>query len=196
MKFRAWIWLLVSLIVCGCGSSSVSKPSRRTVTILPLGTADGAQLRSIEARLEKSLPVEVRISEAVGLPKETYTQPRNRYRADRLLDWLVKQDKADVVLGVTAKDISTTLRDHADWGVFGLAFCPGRAAVISSFRLQKRGRVSPDERLRRVAVHEVGHALGLDHCPRECIMADAKGNIQSIDRYNAFCDSCLERLQR
>jgi len=196
MKSKAWHLMVVSVFACGCASSPVVKRSPKTVTILALGSVDAASLRSMEARLEKDLPVKVRVAKQVNLPKETYTKPRNRYRADKLLDWLVKQDRADVVLGVTAKDISTTLHDRADWGVFGLAFCPGRAAVISSFRLQKKGGVNPDERLRRVAVHEVGHALGLDHCPRDCIMADAKGKIQSIDRHTSFCASCLGHLGR
>lgn len=130
----------------------------------------------------------------MALPTEAYTKPRNRYRADRLLVWLAKHDRADIVLDVTNVGISTSALGHDDWGVFDLGYCSGRAAVVSSFWLGKPGGVDPRERLERVAIHEVGHTLGLPHCPRNCIVADAKGNIKSVDTHAGFCADCKKRL--
>ena len=44
-----------------------------------------------------------------------------------------------------------------------------------------------------VAVHELGHTLGMPHCASEgCVMADAKGSaIKSADRSTGeYCEPC------
>ncbi|MEI6178360.1 MAG: matrixin family metalloprotease, partial [Verrucomicrobiota bacterium] len=48
------------------------------------------------------------------------------------------------------------------------------------------------ERLRKVAEHEVGHVMGLDHCPQAgCVMADAEGSISTVDgETGEFCKDC------
>jgi archaemetzincin len=128
------------------------------------------------------------------MPKSAFYAPRSRYRADKLLVWLSKSTPTDIVLGVTEQDISTTLGKHEDWGIFGLGYCPGKASVISSFRLKKKGKVGVEERLCRVAIHEVGHNFGLPHCPNACIMADAQGSIKSVDSEANFCKQCRDKI--
>jgi archaemetzincin len=42
-----------------------------------------------------------------------------------------------------------------------------------------------------VAVHEIGHTLGLPHCPtRACLMEDAMGKVVTTDRERDFCPKC------
>lgn len=135
--------------------------------------------------------VDVRVV-AAPLPKEAYYPPRRRYRADRLIADLARRPEWKVV-GLTHRDISTTKAKVKDWGVFGLGYCPGRSAVVSTHRLGGRS-----DRLRKVVIHEFGHTLGLPHCPnRGCLMNDAEGSIRTVDRESGrFCPTCARVVAR
>ena len=136
-----------------------------------------------------------------ALPAAAYYPPRRRYRAEKLLDFLDGRLPADGVriLGLTGVDISTTKGDVFDWGVLGLGRLDGASSVISSFRCRKRARGAAHARVRlaKVAVHEAGHTLGLDHCPnRGCLMEDAEGRVATCDREYDFCARCRGLLAR
>lgn len=47
-------------------------------------------------------------------------------------------------------------------------------------------------RLRKVAVHEFGHNLGLPHCPnKNCVMTSAAEKLTTIDNEKlALCKNC------
>ena len=44
----------------------------------------------------------------------------------------------------------------------------------------------------KVVNHELGHVLGLGHCPKEgCLMADARGTIKTVDgEPGPLCELC------
>jgi archaemetzincin len=169
------------------------EPSQRTrgkVVLVPLGEFPEDLLVAVEQALQSQLEVEVVRHELVELPAEAYYQPRQRYRAEKLLDFLETfADEAGdgvKILGLTEVDISTTGDDVPDWGIFGLGSCPGRTAVISSKRLKRRpkNREHVLFRVSNVAVHEIGHTFGLPHCDEqevECVMIDAEGGIENTD---------------
>lgn len=92
---------------------------------------------------------------------------------------------------MTDKDISTKKGDVVDWGVMGLAFCPGEACVASSFRLSKNVKLM---QLFKVSIHELGHTQGLPHCAvNSCLMRDAKGR-NPTNEEKGFCKSCKSIL--
>ncbi len=135
-----------------------------------------------------------------SLPKIAYYPPRKRYRADKLLDYLltILPNDGDYIVGLSSVDISTTKGKYKDWGVIGLATLEGKSSMVSTFRcrLRSRSRKQAKYRFLKALVHEVGHNLGLDHCPNKgCIMMDAKGTSRTIDKEYTFCSECIELLE-
>jgi archaemetzincin len=157
---------------------------RTVVWLLVLKSFPADLADAIEVAVEDELPVDVQRAGTKPLPAEAWYEPRQRWRADVLLEWLPDQvTEAGIVLGLTTVDISTTKPPFEDWGIFGLGELPGDAAVISTYRLRK-GADAEKLRWRTTitAIHEVGHTLGLDHCTEQgCVMQDAEGGIANTD---------------
>jgi archaemetzincin len=161
---------------------------RARVHLVVIGRFPSGWIDPIARELEAHLHVQA-VVEATPrpLPEAAYYRPRNRYRAERLLDFLTNEWSAspaeERVLGLTSRDISTTTERFEDWGILGLANMGERAAVVSSFRMRRR--TTPEHALWRMtttAVHETGHVLGLPHCPEPaCIMRDANGTMDTVD---------------
>lgn len=171
------------------------------IGILPIDGPSSAELSIVQQALAKTYMRKVVILPKIKHPQETWSHARGRIQADKLLPWMERQPKFferfEAVVAVTPQDISTYKdKDHPDWGVFGLGNLPGRACVVSSFRLKKPGEKALKERLGVIAVHEVGHNIGLRHCETpKCLMNDAKGTIKTVDESTGkFCTSCLKQL--
>jgi archaemetzincin len=55
------------------------------------------------------------------------------------------------------------------------------------------------ERLEKVALHEIGHNLGLAHCTnnKQCMMSDANKKIQQVDNEKVwFCEKCWNQIKK
>ncbi len=169
----------------------------------PLGPNDGQMLVAARRGIARLLGLTVRDLSPQPLPVAAYYPPRKRYRAEKLLGYLEQyvrpRSGCDHVLGMTSADISKTKGDAPDWGIFGLGEMPGTVAVVSTFRLGGRHATRRQIAIRVVKVvnHELGHNLGLDHCPgRGCLMQDARGAIKTVDEEaGLLCQACRSRLR-
>lgn len=172
------------------------------VAILPMDCSDKELCEILSKQITLFYGFKAEILAETSLPDCAYYKPRNRYRADTLLNYLLRNrpEKYDYIIGVTAKDISCTSEPYEDWGVFGLGFMPGKSCVISTFRLKKnmKSKEHFQERVIKVALHELGHNIGLDHCPaKNCMMQDAEGTIRSVDEEKIeVCSSCKAKIQK
>lgn len=153
----------------------------------------------VVAAIRDMFNVKLELLPVRSLPDAAYYKPRNRYRADRLLDALedMLPKARQRILGITEVDISTTKGEYQDWGIFGLGRRPGHVCVVSTWRLRsKTSQATFHSRIRSVAVHELGHTLGLRHCPTiRCIMEDAKGRVSTVDRATGLCSECRRKLK-
>ena len=169
-----------------------------TVALRPLGGVDPVDIQEVADHLRFVAKVTVLPPEP--LPSVAYYPPRQRFRGDTLLDFLERDTPVSYsrVIGITSQDISVTRGEIYDWGVFGVSQLSGRPAIVSTYRLRVGG-ASPEKtrcRLDNVALHELGHTLGLPHCTTKgCVMNDAHGSIRPVDESTGdFCAACAARL--
>ena len=193
MTLRALLCLFVLLL------ASPAVAGTPILYIQPLAPAPSAQVvDAVVAGLRAFYPVEVRVLTTVLLPKDAFFAPRHRWRAEKLLDWLQARMPSDAmkVIGLTSADISTQKGENEDWGVLGLGSLDGGTCVLSSFRARRGVSVRVElARMAKVAVHEVGHTFGLEHCPRSgCLMEDARGKVATVDGEDDLCPICRRQL--
>ncbi len=172
-----------------------------TIALLPYKNFDTSLVSFVKTEITSFYNCDVIVMPQKNLPAFAYNKSRHRFRADSLLRYQKNYNTAATlsVVGLTASDISTTKSANADWGIFGLGYCPGKAAVISTYRLKKSSASAAQfkQRLAKVVLHELGHNLGLPHCKTDsaCLMNDAIGQIKQVDRERKWlCGSCSKQL--
>jgi archaemetzincin len=192
------LWCAALLQLTGLASA---EPKRKVIYLQPLGQQlPPGDVTEVRQALLAFYGWTVTTLEPLALPKAAYYAPRRRWRAEQLLTFLGPRLPSDGlrVIGLTAVDISTTNGKIKDWGILGLGELPGRASVISTFRCHRTAvsMKQARDRLAKVAVHELGHTLGLPHCPtRGCLMHDAEGKVSTTDEEYEFCAQCAGRLR-
>ncbi len=202
-----------------CGPTKIQHPETIKVGIQPYKGYPAKYTTIVQDAIESYYGFQTVILPVKQLPATSYTlnipelakyQPQARYRADTIIRVLKRElpDSINYVVGLTHKDISITKRTagvirtpewrYRDFGIFGLGFRPGTSCIVSSHRLWS-GNVSEEkmiERMRKVTLHEIGHMLGLPHCPNtNCIMTDANEKISTIDNNEPkLCDLCKNKI--
>lgn len=199
MRFLIFILLLVSCSYDEESTRLKNRVEKPIVILQPLHSFSIKTLTYLKDTIEKFYPVNIVIDQTKSFPANFYYKPRNRYRADSTIKWLkqIKPDSARTIVGITNEDVSVNKGTHKDYGVMGLGYQPGKACVVSTYRLQKTATSQKhfQQRLFKVVVHEMGHNFGLAHCPDEtCFMVDAEGQMK-LDQEKDLCSSCKQKLQ-
>lgn len=211
MAGRSFIKEILTRILVGLLflSACSSIPSNPTIGVQPIGKHQKAYLPTIQEAISEYYGFRTVILPQQAIPESFFITVKSpRYRADSIIRHLRdhRSDSIDYVIGFTSHDISMTKTDgwgrvkepaskYQDWGIFGLGFRPGRACVLSSYRL-KASDALMRERIQKIALHELGHNLGLSHCDSlHCVMRDAAETIKTIDQVHmSLCVDCWERV--
>lgn len=203
------ILLTVLLLAVACNSNA-DKPAPKKVapqkgeTVLmlyvqPYNGFDSIRAKQIGNELKKNAKdyADVKIGKVIVLPNKKLTKAqmnkgKTRYRAEKILDIQLLWKKPNCAeIGLLNEDISTTLRDHEDWGIWGLSRVGQRNSVVSTFRVKDK------KDMWKLTLHEFTHGMGVHHCTsgdESCIMCDAKGT-PKFGSKNKICDNCLKALK-
>jgi archaemetzincin len=175
---------------------------KRVVEIVPLEVADQALLSALVAEIGRVFPLESRIGTSEKLPLSALDAERGQYHSTRILEHLAGSERRDAfrLLGVTSVDLFTPILAY----VFGEAMLPGRAALVSTFRLAdastERDPVSKRslfvDRVLKEGVHELGHTFGLTHCQDSaCAMAASLDTTHIDAKSTRLCYYCQILLE-
>lgn len=164
------------------------------ITLLPIGDPDRSDLDALTRDLATA-GFEAVVGDGKELPSDAYDFVRDQFRADALLHMArdgARKRPSEHVLAVTGADLYT----HGLNFVFGIADPSRRAAVISLSRLGFGADAQTfRQRALKEAIHEIGHTLGLGHCPDPRCVMWFSNSLEETDRKRAtFCTACRRRL--
>lgn len=204
---RILLLLLFTLLF----SCSEKIDSETRVVIQPYNDFSDSKANTVARVIADFYHVKTSVLENKKIDKSAFINVKSpRYRADKMIKQQRDEltDTQNYIIGLTDEDISTTKYDnfrkvkqpafkYEDWGVMGLGYCPGKSAVISTFRIRHKNEKTVLIRLKKVAVHEFGHNLGLPHCPnKNCVMTDAVESIATVDKAILdLCDKCESKIK-
>jgi archaemetzincin len=140
--------------------------------------------------------------------KALFNEQRNQLNSDKLLRWLATSianntksyhPRKTIILGICNFDAYSPGLNF----VFGQASLTGGVAAIYLPRLRQDfyGRDADTsifiERVLKEATHEVGHAFGLEHCPkRSCVMHFSNSLADTDYKAKDFCNMCTKKLHQ
>ena len=173
------------------------KPALK-INIQPLGDVSPEYINLVKKSVKSFYGYECVVLPKKEITKDMLSPKRKRVDANKALKSNLSNDN---LLIFTEKDICCKKdANNPEWGILGLGLRPGKTCIISTFRMRKNvSKQKTLERLEKVALHEIGHNLGLDHCTnnKQCMMNDANEKIKQVDNEKVwFCEKCWNQIKK
>lgn len=171
-----------------------------SVELVRIGAVPPYRLRVLRDELTTLLGRPVIIGGEGLDPAPAFDPARGQYLVTWLIEALIERPRVNGArtIGVTNVDLFQPVFTH----VFGSAQLGGPAGIASSFRLRPEFESDmPDpylteQRLLKEVLHELGHTLGLVHCPASwCVMNPSRLPEQVDLKDAAYCPACARQAQ-
>lgn len=205
--------LLIFLFSCEPSHETYFQAANVTpisVSILPISYQNEIPTDSLSAWIRNYYGFECQVLPSQTMPEAFVNTTKSvRYSADSILRYLrpFRQGEDNYVVGITSKEIFCTKRNidgtikqpeskYRIWAIFGYGSLPGPTCIVSTKRLASTDSQKFQRRVRNVILHELGHNLGLPHCPTpNCVMNDANETIATVDQSSGkLCLACKEKV--
>lgn len=205
------IIILLFFVFLSCSETTPKKVSKNKILgIIPYSGISKQEATILAKTIGDFYGIQTKLLPKEELPSVAFVSIKSpRYRADSIIKVQNRNftDSLDFIMGLTTKDISITKHEkdgsikkpewrYNDFGVMGLAYCPGKSSIISTYRLKNKDKKLQLERFKKVAIHEFGHNLGLPHCSnKNCVMTSAAEKITTIDNEKMeLCRKCKKQI--
>jgi archaemetzincin len=170
----------------------------RIVSLVPVGEVSRLHLELLAQGLAPTLGVACSI-QSDGLDVAfAFDTLRGQYHSTEILRRLTKRPAVEIwrLLGVTEADLFIPVLTFV-FGEAQLGPAPAARALVSMHRLRQEFYGLPPDppllsaRLLKESLHELGHTVGLRHCPDyRCVMSSSH-SIEEIDlKLAQFCRAC------